>query len=233
MKNGRIENKLYRTDVIEKYHQKCLFLGEGRSISVYSFLNVRLLSTILIFLFVLVIDYRQFVVGLFLAGIYYYSFSKFYFDCRIEKRRRQLEKEAISFFEILMLSLEAGRNLTDSLILSIHSLDCCLSTEFNTALKEVEYGKSLGEALDDLKQRIPSPTIQNMILGLQQSNSYGNNMVKTIHQQIEYIREMRIMEAKERINKMPIQISVVSVVLFVPIILLLILSPAIVQFFLS
>ena len=233
MKSGRIENKIYRTDVIEQYHQKCLFLGEDRSISVYLFLNVRLLSTILLFFLILLIDYRQLVIGVFLVFFYYYYFSKFYFDYRIENRRRQLEKEAISFFEVLMLSLEAGRNLMDSLNLSIQSLDCDLSMEFHTALKEVEYGKSLGEALDDLKKRIPSPTIQNMILGLQQSNSYGNNMVKTIHQQIDYIREMRIMEAKEKINKMPIQISIVSVLLFIPIILLLILSPAIVQFFLS
>lgn len=233
MKSGRIENKIYRSEEIKKYHEKCLFLGSDSEITVYSFLNTRLLSTIFLFMLFLIIDYRSIAVNLILCTIYYYFFSKIYLDYRIENRRRKLEKQAISFFEVVSLALESGRNLTDALSLASTNVEGDLSLEFSNALKEMSYGKSLGEALESLKTRIPSSTIQNMILNIRQSNTYGNNMIKTLHQQMNYIREMRILDTKEKINRMPIQVSVASVLLFIPIILLLVLSPVIVQFLLS
>ncbi len=233
MKSGRIENKIYRREEIKKYHEKCLFLGSESKITVYSFLNTRLLSTILLFTIFFIIDYRNILTNLILCTVYYYFFSKFYLDFRIENRRRKMEKEAISFFEVVSLALESGRNLTDSLYLASKSVEGELSLEFSNALNEMSYGKSLGEALESLKTKIPSATIQNMILNIRQSNTYGNNMIKMLHQQMNYIREMRVMDTKERINRMPIQVSVASVLLFVPIILLLVLSPVIVQFLLS
>ncbi len=230
MKSGRIENKLYRREVIKKYHEKCVFLGSSSNITVYTFLNIRLLTTIIFLLFLFIINYKNLWLNFLLTIIYYHSFSKIFLDYRIEKYRRKLEKEAILFFEVVALSLESGRNLTDSLNLAASNVEGDLSLEFKEALREMNYGKSLEEALETLKIKIPSLTIQNMILSLRQSNIYGNNIEKTLHQQMDYIRQMRIMEIKERINKMPIQVSVVSVLLFVPIILLLILSPVIIQF---
>lgn len=232
MKKGRIENRIYRKETIQKYQEKCLSLGTDANTNVYSFLNMRLFSTLLLFFICLVIDYRNLLVNLILCSVYHYLFSKLYLDSRLEKRRRQLEKESILFFEVVALSLESGRNLIDSLEISSKSVEGSLSLEFSNALKEMEYGKSFKEALQTLKSRIPSPSIQNMILNLGQSNAYGNNMVAPIRQQLNYIREMRVMGVKTQINKMPIQISVVSVLLFVPIILLLVLSPIIVKFLL-
>jgi len=232
MKKRRIENKIYRKETIEKYQEKCLFLGSDSNINVYSFLNMRLFSTLFLFFICLVIDYRNLLVNLILCSVYYYFFSKLYLDSRIEKRKRQLEKEAILFFEVVALSLESGRNLVDSLEISSKSVEGSLSLEFSNALKEMKYGKSFKEVLKTLKNRIPSISIQNMILNLGQSNAYGNNMVEPIRGQLNYIREMRVMGVKEQINKMPIQVSVVSVLLFIPIIMLLVLSPVIVKIFL-
>lgn len=229
MKKGRIENKIYRKETIQKYQEKCLSLGMNANINVYSFLDMRLFSTLLLFFLFLIIDYRNLLVNLILCSIYYYLFSKLYLDSRIEKRQRQLEKESILFFEVVALSLESGRNLVDSLEITSKSVEGSLSLEFSNALKEMEYGKSFKEALQALRKRVPSPSIQNMILNLEQSNAYGNNMVEPIREQLNYIREMRVMGVKTRINKMPIQVSVVSVLLFVPIILLLVLSPVIIK----
>ena len=229
MKKGRIENKIYRKETIQKYQEKCLSLGMDATVNGYSFLNMRLFSTLLLFFFFLIIDYRNLIDNLVLCSIYYYLFSKLYLDSKIEKRQRQLEKESILFFEVVALSLESGRNLVDSLEITSKSVEGSLSLEFSNALKEMEYGKSFKESLQALRTRIPSPSIQNMILNLEQSNAYGNNMVEPIREQLNYIREMRVMGVKTQINKMPIQVSVVSVLLFVPIILLLVLSPVIIK----
>ena len=46
---------------------------------------------------------------------------------------------------------------------------------------------------------------------------------------VHYLNNKLVLSVREQINKMPIKISVVSVLLFIPIILLIILSPLIIE----
>ena len=127
--------------------------------------------------------------------------------------------------------METGRNLKTALELTSKNIDSELSSEFKKSLDEVKYGKSLNEALEDLKTRIPSETINNIILNISQSNIFGNSIIETMHNQIDYIRDKRIMRTKAIINKIPLKVSVVSVIFFIPLLLLLILSPVIIEYF--
>ena len=146
------------------------------------------------------------------------------------ERGDRLDNDAMYFFEVLTLSLETGRNLKVALEITANSIDSELSEEFRQALKEVRYGKSLNEALENLKLRIPSDTINNIILNISQSNIFGNSIVETMYNQIDYIRDRQILNAKAIISKIPVKVSVISVIFFIPLIALLILSPIIIQF---
>ena len=106
-----------------------------------------------------------------------------------------------------------------------------LSSEFSEAVREVTFGKSLNEALTDMQERIPSETINNIILSLTQSNLYGNSIIDNLYSQIDYLREKRKLEVKGRISKVPIYISVISVLFFIPLLLLIILGPVILNYF--
>ena len=136
-----------------------------------------------------------------------------------------LEHEALYFFEILTLTLESGRNLEQSLAVTISNVNSSLSKEFAKTLSEMEYGKTLIEALDDMKKRIPSVTINNIILNMTQTNIFGNSIIDTLYNQVDFLREKESLEIKAEINKIPNKISIVSVIFMVPLILILILGP--------
>ena len=150
-------------------------------------------------------------------------------DTKIEKRRKILEKDSLYFFEILVLSLEAGRNIKNAIEVTTMNIDSELSDEFKKVIKDVNFGKDLDTALEELKYRIPSDTVNNIILNIRQSNMFGNNIIETVYSQIAYIREKRLLETKAFISKIPIKISVVSVVFFIPLLLLLLLGPLIID----
>ena len=97
-------------------------------------------------------------------------------EYNLKKRCDKLDIEAMHFFEIMTLTLESGNNLVNALEISCNNVDSELSHEFKKALDEVSYGKSLNEALESLKKRIPSDTINNIILIITQSNIFGNNI---------------------------------------------------------
>ena len=88
----------------------------------------------------------------------------------------------------------------------------------------------MNEALTDMQARIPSDTINNIILSLTESNLYGNSIIKNLYNQIDFLREKRKMEVKGKISKVPIIISVISVLFFIPLILLIILGPIILEY---
>ena len=82
-----------------------------------------------------------------------------------------------------------------------------------------------------MKQRIPSDSVNNIILNIKESNLFGNNIIDTLYNQIDYIRERIILENRAYISKLPLKISIISVVFFIPLLLLLILGPVILNYF--
>ena len=144
-----------------------------------------------------------------------------------------MDNDALLFFSILTLTLESGKNLMNAIDSTSKSIDSDLSLEFKEVIREVEYGKSLAEALDNLKYRIPSSAVNNIILNIKESNIFGNSIIDTLYNQIDYIREKIILESRAYIAKLPLKISIISVVFFIPLLLLLILGPVILRYFLG
>lgn len=214
---------------IKMAERKTRLLGVNNKLNVVDLLAVRLLVSVVIFLIILYISKFGYVVAPIMAFLVYQSFIPLFIDSKIERRRKVLEKDALYFFEILTLSLEAGRSIKNAIEVTTSNIDSDLSSEFKKVIKDANYGKDLDEALDDLKMRIPSDTINNIILNIRQANMFGNNIIDAVYSQISYIREKRLLETKAYISKIPVKISVVSVIFFIPLLLLLLLGPMLID----
>ena len=197
---------------------------------VYDLILVRLLTTILLFILCFVTFNYVYIITPVAAFVYYFLFTLLTIDDKLKKRTIKLEGEAMHFFEVLTLSLETGRNLVEAIDVTTANVSGALSQEFKETVREVSFGKSLNEALSDMQYRIPSDTINNIILSLTESNLYGNSIIKNLYNQIDFLREKRKMEVKGRISKVPILISVISVFFFIPLVLLLIIGPIILDY---
>lgn len=229
-KNLNLAYKIYSTETINKYQKKIDLLGYKDTYNAVIFLNIRFLTTILIFFMILYISKLGYIIAPVISIIYFNVLPRIVIDRKVSERADRLDNDAMYFFEVLTLSLETGRNLKTALEITSESIDSELSYEFRQSLREVRYGKSLNEALENLKLRIPSDTINNIILNISQSNIFGNSIIDTMYNQIDYIRDKQILNAKAKISKIPLKVSVISVIFFIPLILLLILSPIIIQF---
>lgn len=223
----RIYNKKY----IDKQKKKVKLLGTWDKTNVYDLIIARLATTIILFMLCFVTFNYGYIVAPVAALIYYLMFTRLTIDDKLRKRTIKLESEAMHFFEVLTLSLETGRNLVEAIDVTTANVNGILSKEFKETVREVSFGKSLNEALNDMQYRIPSDTINNIILSLTESNIYGNSIIKNLYNQIDFLREKRKMEVKGRISKVPILISVISVFFFIPLVLLLIIGPIILDYF--
>ncbi len=229
MKKKNIITKIYRDGEVKRIAEKITKLN-NYPLNEINFLNLRLITTLLISIITMLIFKTGYILSPVIAIIYYYLFEHLFLDIPLQKRIKELDREALTFFEILTLTLESGRDLEKALEITVLNVNSELSNEFKKTLFEVKFGKTLLEALNDTKKRIPSETINNIILNITQTNIFGNKIIDTMYSQIDFLREKQVLSVREQINKLPNKISIISVIFIVPIILLVVLGPFLISF---
>ena len=140
--------KIYPKRTIDRVEAKVKLLG-GRANTMF-ILNFRVLISLILFIVILLVSNIGYVLGPIVAILFYYLSEKIILDYPIRKRAKRLEKEALFFFEVLLLTLESGRNLKHSLDLTSGNIDSELSQEFRKTLAEIKLGKSLNGYIVDL-----------------------------------------------------------------------------------
>ncbi len=230
MKIDEISKNIYSKYSLDDIEKRMTLLGSKDKKKVIKFLNLRLISSIILFFVIIYFIDWGYILGPIFVLAYYLLLPRITLDVKINKRRKKLEKEALYFFEILVLSLESGNNLYNAIDVTCNNVDSELSREFQKMMSDIRYGMSFDEAITDMKERIPSDKIGNILLNIRESNMFGNNIVGTLNNQLDYLRESKILETKAYISKIPLKISVISVIFFIPLLLLLILGPVLIDF---
>lgn len=223
---SNLVNMIYTRNTIERINRKNKLFGLQYNYNVNELLFLHIVITLFLILILIVLRFNF--ITIVLISIIYFIFAEYiFFDYRLNKRARKLERESLFYFQILELNLESGSNLGKSIELTSNNINSDLSNEFSKVIDDISFGKSLNESLNDLKERIPSITVNNIILNLMESNIYGSNIIESLDNQLGYLSDKLLLDTKARINKMPIKISLVSVFIFIPLILLIIIGPLI------
>ena len=230
MKELSVTEKIYSKYSLNDIEKRMILLGYNEKEKTLNFLNFRLLTSIAIFFVILYFVEWGYIFAPIIVFLYYFSLPKIVLDTKIERRRKRLENDAMYFFEVLALSIESGNNLYNAILVTSKNIDSELSYEFRKMMEEVSLGKSFMEALDSLKSRIPSDIINNILLNIKESSMFGNSILGTLNNQIDYLRETKLLEMRSYISKIPLKISVISVLFFIPLLLLLILGPVLIDY---
>ncbi len=223
-------HRIYRKKDIKKVEDKINLFGVSKTFDTDYFMNFRFYTSMLVFVIVFIFFDSGALLAPILTVLWYYLVGYYMLDRPLKKRERKLDNEAYYYFEVLTLALESGRNLENAIKMACKYIDSEISDEFKETLKQVNFGKSLTEALSLMSYRIPSLTVNNIILNMEQSNLFGNSIIETMYNQLDFLKDKQVMDIKAQINKIPNKISIFSVLFFIPLILLIILGPVLVDF---
>ena len=234
MKNKKsFINRIYREKDIKKIDAKINQFGVSKKFTTEYFMNFRLFTSMIVFVVLFIFADFGALIAPVATVLWYILVGYFMIDKPLKKRERKLDNEAYYYFEVLTLALESGRNLENAIKMACKYIDSEISSEFRETIKQVNFGKSLTESLSVMSMRIPSLTINNIILNMEQSNLFGNSIIETMYNQLDFLKDKQIMDIKAQINKIPNKISIFSVLFFIPLILLIILGPVLIDFLLK
>ncbi len=217
-----IIKKLYLPQTINRLKRKVHLLGLDSNYDIYNFLNKRLLASICIFLVGLVIFPFSYITSPVMTVLYYYLVEYICFDIPLKQRAKTIAKEALYFFEAVLLALESGNSLKEALEEACESVAGELAYDLKGSLQALELGKDLNTCLKDFQNRIPNEMVQNIIINIINTNKFGNNITNSVKMELEYIKKQEHYEKQKKMHKLPIYVKLVSF-LFISIILVLII----------
>jgi len=167
--------------------------------------------------------------GLFLAGM---IGPGFWLDHRKKKRQLGLRRAMPDALDVLIICLEGGLSFQSALkrvAEEIRSAHPILGYEFRIVDREVQLGRSPGEALLHFAQRTDLDEARSLSTVIGQSERFGASLVKSLRNHSETLRVRRRQIAEEQAQKAATKILFPTLFCIFPAIFVILLGPAVYQ----
>ncbi len=146
---------------------------------------------------------------------------------RIRARARELERALPNAVDALVLALEAGMDLEGALRRVAARQRGPLREALDDVIDELGAGVALGTALQRLAARTRSSELKELLALVQQSRRLGVGLAAGLRVRAQELRTNRRLRAQEAAQRAPLKILFPLVLFFLPALLLVFLSPAI------
>jgi tight adherence protein C len=134
--------------------------------------------------------------------------------------------------DVLVICLEGGLSLPGGLrrvageLGSAHPL---LAAELNIAQREVQLGRSPGEALRQFADRADLEELRSLASVISQAERFGASLVKALRVHAESLRGKRLLHAEEMAQKAATKVLFPTILCILPGVFIVILGPAVIQ----
>jgi len=149
---------------------------------------------------------------------------------RITARQKEVRKAMPDALDLLTICVEAGLGFEAAMSKVAEKWDNQLALAFARTLKEIQLGKVRRDALKDMSDRLGIPEMTSFVAAIIQSEQLGVSLAKVLRIQADQMRIKRRQFAEEQAHKAPIKMIIPMALLIFPSILIIILTPAILQF---
>jgi len=173
-------------------------------------------------------DAMMYILG---PGIVGYMIPKYW----VTKRQQQRQEEITSGFpdalDMMLVCVEAGQSLDQSIIRVARELRASypsLSDEFEIVSHEIKAGKDKPSVLADMGERCGVSDISSFVTVLVQSATFGTSIADALRVYADEMRDKRVMRAEEKANKLPTKMTLVTMMLTVPPLLIILVGPSVV-----
>jgi tight adherence protein C len=166
------------------------------------------------------------VIVFFLLGYYLPSL---WLSSKISKRQRDVRKQMPDALDLLTICVEAGLGFDYAMGKVVDKWKNEISRGFARVLQEMQLGKTRREALRDMADRINLTEMTSFVASIIQSEQLGVSMSKVLHIQAEQMRTRRRQYAEEEAHKAPTKMLLPMAGLIFPALIIVLLTPAILQ----
>ena len=163
-------------------------------------------------------------------GIAGYLLPKYWVTKRQQMRQEEIVNGFPDSLDMMLVCVEAGQSMDQSILrvaTEIRAGFPALADEFDTVTHEMKAGKDRIQVLRDMSERAGVPDVSSFVTVLIQSASFGTSVADALRVYASEMRDKRVMRAEEKANKLPTKMTLATMMLTVPPLLIILIGPSI------
>ena len=161
-----------------------------------------------------------------------YMLPKYWVTRRVETRKEEITQGFPDSLDMMLVCVEAGQSLDQSIV-RVAKESCAppfpaLADEYEIVAHEMKAGKDKAQVLSDMGERCGVQDVSSFVTVLIQSTTFGTSIADALRVYAGEMRDKRVMRAEEAANKLPTKMTLATMMLTVPPLLLILVSPSVV-----
>ena len=152
----------------------------------------------------------------------------------ISKRQLSIKRAFPDALDLLLICIESGMSIEMAfrkVAVEIVGQSIALSEEFTLTTAELSYLQDRKVAYENLARRTGLEGVKSVCLALQQAERYGTPLGQSLRVMAQENRDMRMNEAEKKAAALPPKLTVPMILFFLPVLFVIIMTPALVQVF--
>lgn len=152
------------------------------------------------------------------------------------KRQQSIRRAWPDALDLMLLCVEAGMSIEHALkrvAKEIGDQSVELAEEMTLTTAELSFLEDRSRAFDNFGRRTGLDNVKSVMTALIQAERYGTSVGQSLRVMAEEGREARMMEAEKKAAALPPKLTVPLILFFLPVLFIVIISPAIIKVFAS
>ena len=159
-----------------------------------------------------------------------YYLPSYWIKRRIDTRKEEITAGFPDSLDMMLVCVEAGQSLDQCIIRvgkELHASYPALAQEFDVVAYEMKAGKDKTTVLNDFGTRCGVQDVSSFVTVLNQSAQFGTSIAEALRVYAGEMRDKRVMRAEEAANKLPTKMTLATMMLTVPPLLIILVGPSV------
>lgn len=158
-----------------------------------------------------------------------YLAPKYWINKRVEKRKEEIQSGFPDALDMMLVCVEAGQSMDQSIVRVSKELRAsypALADEFEIISHEMKAGKDKSNVLNDMSERCGVQDVSSFVTVLNQAQTFGTSIADALRVYAGEMRDKRVMRAEEKANQLPTKMTLTTMMLTVPPLLIILVGPS-------
>jgi tight adherence protein C len=173
---------------------------------------------------------KQIMLSILIPGVAGYMLPKYWVNRRQQSRQQEIINGFPDSLDMMLVCVEAGQSMDQSILRvsgEIRAGYPALADEFEMVSYEIKAGKDKATVWRDMGERCGVPDVSSFVTVLIQSATFGTSIAEALRVYASEMRDKRVMRAEEKANTLPTKMTLATMMLTVPPLLIILIGPSI------
>ncbi|WP_298937045.1 type II secretion system F family protein [uncultured Ruegeria sp.] len=158
-----------------------------------------------------------------------YMLPKYWITRRVEERKEAITAGFPDTLDLMLVCVEAGQSLDQAIVRVAGEMKASypdIAQEFEVVAYEMKAGKEKNTVLRDFGTRCGVQDVNSFVTVMIQSATFGTSIAEALRVYAGEMRDKRVMRAEEAANKLPTKMTLATMMLTVPPLLVILVGPS-------